>query len=301
MIKLSQFFTLLTLFVSFSTSAQIKKVSPIMRVGLITDIQYADAEIKGTRYYRASLNKLRACISDLNQQKVEFSLNLGDIIDRDQKDFDSVLNILKGLKNKIYTTTGNHDYKGITDNNALYAKLNMPAEYYAFKKKDWIFVMMNTNEVSTYANNTGTWKEQELKVITDSVLKATGKKAKNYNGGLSSKQLNWLDSSLNTAQKNKQKVLIFSHHPLALAPDVTALNDKQILDRISKYNSLKAVIAGHHHEGAFGYHGTIPLIVLQGMVETEHENAYGVLELSDKNIVIKGSGRTKSYTCQLDK
>ena len=87
---------------------------PLIVFGLIADTQYADCESGKTRFYRNSLGKLHESIDYFNNQKVQFTVNLGDIIDRDQKDLDSVLICLKHLNKKIFHTTGNHDYKGIT-------------------------------------------------------------------------------------------------------------------------------------------------------------------------------------------
>ena len=96
---------------------------PLIVFGLIADTQYADCESGKTRFYRNSLGKLHESIDYFNNQKVQFTVNLGDIIDRDQKDLDSVLICLKHLNKKIFHTTGNHDYKGITDNKVLYLSL----------------------------------------------------------------------------------------------------------------------------------------------------------------------------------
>ncbi len=276
---------------SFSQSEK-----PIIRLGLIADIQYADAETRGSRFYRHSLSKLESCVSDLNKQDVAFTINLGDVIDRDQRDLDTVLKLLGKLNQKVYNTSGNHDYNGITDNTQLYKKLNMPAEYYSFKKGEWLFVMLNTNEVGSYSNTTGTWKEQELKTMFDRIKANKGRNATDYNGGISSRQMQWLDQVLKRAQKRNQQVLIFSHHPVGCAEGLNALNDKEILATIQKYKCVKALIAGHHHTGAFCQIGSMPVIVAEGMVETADENAYGIVELFPNRLVLKGTGRMTSRT-----
>ena len=291
--KLAYFFTLFVLMGSLNTHAQAPK--PVLRVGLIADIQYANAETRGTRYYRNSLNKLRACVEDLNQQKVQFSLNLGDVVDRDPKDLDSVLSILDRLKKPVYNTTGNHDYHGVTENKSLFAKLGMPSEYYSLEKKGCLFILLNTNEIASYANVTGTWKEKELKNMMDSIKAVKGVNAQEYNGGISSRQLKWVDSLLAKAQSQKLKVFILSHHPLDFSRGFTALNSQAILRVIDKYTCVKALLAGHHHIGDFGNHLSIPCITLEGMVETSDKNAYGILEIYTDHFEVKGIGRTKSY------
>ncbi|MDR0541344.1 MAG: metallophosphoesterase, partial [Dysgonamonadaceae bacterium] len=188
--------------------------TPIIKFGLIADIQYADCDASGSRFYRNSLKKLDDCVDSLNGKKVEFTINLGDVIDRKFADLDSVLPRLNRLKNKVYNTTGNHDYGGISDNAILFKKLNMPSEYYSFKKKNWIFIILNTNEISSYANISGTAKEQELQVMLNRIKSSGGRQGASWNGGISGKQLKWLDDILAKAEKSGNKVLVFSHHPL---------------------------------------------------------------------------------------
>lgn len=216
------------LIVSFSciavnVSAQENK--PLIQFGIIADIQYADCESGATRFYRNSLKKLDDCISSLNDEKVQFTVNLGDVVDRNFADLDSVLIRLKHLKGKVYNTTGNHDYHGISNNQVLYDKLNMPSEYYSFKKKNWIFVMLNTNEVSTYANIDGTEKEKELAVMQQNIKSSGGIQGAKWNGGIRAKQLKWMNNILAKAEKVGDNVLIFSHHPFYPESAFTALNN----------------------------------------------------------------------------
>jgi manganese-dependent ADP-ribose/CDP-alcohol diphosphatase len=279
----------------FSQSAR-----PLVRFGLIADIQYGDLNTRGTRFYRGSIAKLDSSVKDLNRQQVQFTINLGDIVDKAPRDLDTVLQSLKRLDKPVHHAVGNHDYSGVTDNEALYKKLGMPDEYYSFKKKKWRFVFLNTNEVSSYANVSGTWKEKEL---TDmfAVIKANkGKNATDYNGGISSKQVQWLEQVLKKAEKKGEKVLIFSHHPFSCAEGLTVLNDKAVLAMIAQYKSVKALIAGHHHAGGFCYEAGLPCIIAEGMVETGDKNAYGVVELYTDKLVLTGYGRMTSRVIEFN-
>lgn len=287
-----------TLIVFCIGAATAQSIRPVIRFGIISDIQYCDCETSGSRYYRNSLHKLEACVEDLNKAKVGFSVNLGDVTDRNPADLPPVLSVLKKLRKKVYTTPGNHDYNGIDDNQELYRRLNMPAEYYFFRKKHWVFIMLNTNEVASYANVAGTRKERALQQMKDEIKKNGGHNAQEYNGGMSEVQLQWLDSLLQQAQKAGDRVLIFSHHPFSCADGLTALNDREVLSTVEKYSCVKALIAGHHHGGAFCYAGSIPCIVTEGMVETASENAYGIIEIFTDRLILTGKGRTRSHEIQ---
>lgn len=267
---------------------------PLLRFGLIADIQYADVDNRGSRFYRNSLQKLDSCIQDFNRENIPFIINLGDIIDRDPADLQPVLNILNKSNSPVYNTTGNHDYAGIKDNNGLFKKLGMPAEYYTFKKGQWRFIMLNTNEVASYANLKGSWKEKELEEMIKKIKANQGHNAQEYNGGISSRQITWLNNLLKRSEKKGEKVLIFSHHPFACAEGLTALNDREVMSLVSTFSCVKALIAGHHHAGAFCEQESLPVIVAEGMVETADKNAYGIISLYPDRLEVSGHGRMTS-------
>lgn len=269
--------------------------SSLIRFGLIADVQYGDCDTQGNRYYRNSLKKLDACVADFNNRKVQFTIALGDFADRNLADLDPVVAGLAQLKTGVYNITGNHDYKGFVDNEALYKKLNMPAAYYSFKKRGWRFIMLNTNDIASYSNVKDTWKENELAVMLKQIKTGNRNNAQDWNGGISSKQIQWLKETLEAAQKKGEKVLIFSHNPSYPATEFTALNDQEILNTIAAFSCVKGMISGHHHAGAFATYKGIPCITTEGMVETETENAYGIVDIYADRIILTGCGRTKSY------
>lgn len=293
-------YTILTLCVlnGIVTAQEIKR--PILKFGIIADIQYCDCETSGSRFYRNSLNKLDKCVEELNRQSVDFSINLGDLVDRDtESNLDSVLVRLKKLNATVYNTTGNHDYGGIKNNQNLYNKLDMPAAYYSFDKSGWMFIMLNTNEIASYANIEGTELAEELTQMKETIESEGRSNGANYNGGISKNQMQWLKGELDKSIKEGKSVIIFTHHPLSGIKGLTALNDKEIIELISKYPSVKCVISGHHHTGAFDIQHNIPLITSEGMIETENQNAFGIVEIYSDKIILKGYDRSKSYTISL--
>ena len=291
---MKMFIRLFTCLFFLGGSALAQDISPILKFGLFADTQYADCTSENARFYRRALRKLDTCINYFNQQNVQFTINLGDIIDRKNSDLKKIMSSLAHLNNEIYHITGNHDYKEVTDNSVLYRQLSMPSEYYSFKKQNWVFIMLNTNEVSAYANVTGTEKEQELAEMLEQIKRTGGKQAYRWNGGISRKQMKWLDDLLGKCERNHNNVLIFTHHPLYPQSEFTALNNMEILNTISKYPCVKAVFSGHHHAGAFGYYKGIPMITQEGMIETETQNAYSTVEITRDSILVKGRGRVPS-------
>lgn len=275
-------------------SATAQEAPPILRFGLFADAQYADWPSESSRFYRQALQKLDTCVRYFNRQNVQFTINLGDIIDRKQSDLNAALVCLSHLDREVYHLTGNHDYKEVTDNAALYRQLGMPADYYSFRKGNWVFIMLNTNEVAAYSNIKGTANEQELADMLERIKQTGGLQAYRWNGGISRKQLEWLNNRLADCEKNGFNVLLFSHHPLYPQSEFTALNNMEILSTISDYTCVKAAFSGHHHHGAFGCYKGIPVITLEGMVETEAQNAYAIVEITQDSICLRGRGRATS-------
>lgn len=275
------------------SSALAQDATPLLRFGLFADAQYADYPAENERYYRLSLQKLDTCIDYFNEQNVQFTINLGDVVDRDNSALDVVKRHLSRLHKKVYHITGNHDYKGVTDPAQLYKQLGMPSEYYSFRKRNWVFIMLNTNEVSAYARMEGTGKQQELADMLEHIKQTGGKQAYRWNGGVGKKQMKWLDDLLARCERKHRNVLIFSHHPFYPSSEFIALNSEEVMDTISKYSCVKAVISGHHHAGAFGRYKGIPMITQEGMIETR-QNAYSIVEITPDSILVKGCGRVPS-------
>lgn len=55
-----------------------------------------------------------------------------------------------------------------------------------------------------------------------------------------------------------------------------------------------AVFSGHHHSGNFAYFKNIPIVTMEGMIETEKENAFAVVSIYTDRIMLDGRGRATS-------
>ncbi len=270
----------------------------IIRFGVIADPQYADKDSYGKRQYRNSLLKLDTAVSYLNGQQLAFNIVLGDLVDQGIKDLPPVMERLSKLQQPLYNILGNHDYVNAPDREQLYTALKMPAPYYSFEKNNWVFIVLNTNELSEYATQPGTDLHNTWKILSDTLKAAGRKNCYEWNGGISKKQLYWMESCIKKAKRKSKNVILFSHHPLLPENGLEALNNREILAVIAKYNNVRAAISGHHHAGNYAEFKGIPIITIEGMVDTE-QNAYGVITLYDNTIEIEGSGRCSSR--KLDK
>ncbi len=272
---------------SFTSFSQIK-------IGVFADCQYCDYETAGTRYYRNSLQKLDDCINHFNNNKeLDFIVGLGDLIDRGFSSFDSVNLILAKSNKEVYHVIGNHDLS--VEKNQLEnvpEKLNLNETWYSVIKNGWRFIFLNGNDITFHTNNKEKVKEAEE---VTSKLKADGKP--NYfdwNGGIGSTQLKWLEKELQKANNKNQKVAVFCHYPLLPFDAHMLWNSEEVLAVLWKFSCVKIYMNGHNHAGNYAFQNGIHFVNLKGMVETENENAFSVISVSDKKIEIAGFGREEN-------
>ncbi len=264
------------------------------KIGLIADIQYADKEDAKTRFYRSSIAKLQQAIQALNQEKLVFTVVLGDLVDEGPKDLTPILSSLNNLNAPYFNLLGNHDYPKFFEKD-VYKKFHMPREYYALDKNGWKFIFLNTNELASYAVETGSDREKEFLALKDQLNQEGKKSIPSYNGGIGKQQIAWLQKELEEAKKSGKKVLVFSHHPFLPENGLETLNSKTLVSLFLKYPQVKAVISGHHHPGNYELFKGVSFITLEGMVETQ-ENAFGYLEIFKDKVLLKGYGRMTDRT-----
>jgi len=272
-----------------------QQTGPDLRIGLIADPQYADQDDRGLRFYRRSLPKLDTAVRALNHASVGFTVVVGDLVDQGTKDLWPVMQRLENLDSPAHILLGNHDYVDTPDPDGLFRLFRMPAPYYLVEKGKWVFILLNTNEISSYSTLPGTERHAEWKKMRDRLKTERRENVRPWNGGIGAGQMQWMEKELQKAAEGSKNVVIFTHHPLFPENGLEALNNREILSVIEQYPNVRAVISGHHHEGNFGTHKGIPMVTLEGMVETG-ENAYGVLELYDNKIILEGFGRMTSRT-----
>jgi predicted phosphodiesterase len=265
-----------------------------IKIGVFADAQYCDCETKINRYYRNSPGKLSECISKFNDtDEIDFVVGLGDLIDQDFSSFEKINAVLETSKNEVYQVTGNHDlsvnYEFI---DKVPEQLNLESTYYTFHNNGWQFIFLDGNELTVQSTNPDIVSQAER--IVKQLAEENKPNANDWNGGIGSTQVEWLKGQLAKAEKNKQKVILFCHYPLLPFEAHALWNAEEILSIIHKYSCIKAWINGHNHAGNYAVQNGIHFITMKGMVDTEKENAYSIISLSDDKIEIEGFGREES-------
>jgi manganese-dependent ADP-ribose/CDP-alcohol diphosphatase len=226
---------------------QNETTKPIVSFGLIADIQYADNEDRWNytkthlRRYRNSLKLVdEACNYWLNgKYSISFILQLGDLIDgicfTNKTSFNDLNTVLEPFKKNfkslpIYHIWGNHELYNFNRNELLNGPLcsfdtkqTSPGHYGTFEVcPNLRIIALDTYEFSAL----GVEEDSEVYIQSMELLRKhnqnesgndpTGlrghqRRFVQFNGGLTPKQLNWLNEQLTEAKNRNEKVIIIGN------------------------------------------------------------------------------------------
>lgn len=269
--------------------------------GVMADCQYADAEPTGgpviaaedhiyDNQFRQTPAKLRQAVDTFNQSDLAFVVHLGDFVDRDLDDADTLLAITRDLKAPLWHVLGNHDFMGSEGQESrVLQKYGLERGYYSQSIGGYRFIVLDTNDLGVikYTQESEEW--QEGRTAVDSAKASGSLQAYDWNGGLGGVQLAWLDEQLAHADEAGEQAVLFAHHQVFPPSVLNAINDTEIMRVIDSHHCVKVFINGHNHIGAFGERHGVPYVTLPGMVQGS-SNAYGVVKLSDTTITVNGCG-----------
>lgn len=263
---------------------------PLFKIGIVADVQYADRDSLGTRYYRLSSEKLEEAVDTFNGQKVDFVCSLGDFINDGYQNFKPLLKITDKLQMPLYHVLGNHDFVVDPKNKKeqLYDLLNMPGPYYSFEKEGWKIIVLDGNDISLYANAKDSKKYKQAKHIHEKLMAEGAENSHHWNGAVGPEQMKWLKRELSLSQKKNEKVILMCHFPIC--PDgwgYTLWNAPKVRKLIEKYPNVFAWFNGHVHSSHFSKNNGISYVTFRGMVEKE-ENSFAIVSVYTDSLKITG-------------
>ena len=264
------------------------------KIGVIADCQYCDCAVKWDRYYTKAPQRLKEAIAILNKDSLNYSIHLGDFIDKGFKSLDTVLPLWEELKSKSYHVLGNHDFEV---NDSLKAKviqrLNLTERYYSFIEKDWRFIVLDGNDLS-FHGALSEEKKKQTHAVFNSLKNKKLPYLEKWNGALSSNQLSWIQTELDLAVKNKQKVGFYCHFPIFPIDKHNLWNRDEFLALIKPYKNVKIFFNGHNHEGAYQMENNVHYVTFKGMVDSEDSSAFAKIQFDNDTISIEGFYREPS-------
>jgi 3',5'-cyclic AMP phosphodiesterase CpdA len=286
-------------------NARFATAGPQVVFGTLADAQYCDCESAGRRFYRKSLRKMEEFVREVSSRKLDFVIQLGDLIDRDFDSFSRMLPLYKEIAVPSYHVLGNHDFavagRGIGEPLRILGltSLGSGKGHFAFTAGDWQFVVLNGNDISTYANSTGSEKHRQAETILAGLEERKAPNARSWNGGIGEEQIGWLRDALGSARKAKRRAVLFCHFPIFPKNEHNLYNDDEVLEILDAYPEIVAWFSGHNHAGSYAERNGVHHVTLSGMVETESENSFAVVELHADRLEVIGFGRETSRTLRI--
>jgi 3',5'-cyclic AMP phosphodiesterase CpdA len=267
---------------------------------MVADVQYSDREPKRARFYRGAIEKLREAMACFRTNRVDFVMELGDIIDRDYASYATVLPEFRGAGvREQHLVLGNHEWKvAAADRSRVLSVLGLTARYYCLGLDRWRLVVMDGTELSRYATREGSPARSTADAMLRKLQSDGAMNAMAYNGGVTPQQLDWLHQELASAQAAGDRVIVLSHFPIH-PPQAThnLWNDGEVQAALEQYPGVAvAHLNGHDHAGGYWQHAGIHYLTLHAMVETMEQNAFALLRLYPDRIEVVGHGRQPSYT-----
>ncbi|MFN3151280.1 metallophosphoesterase family protein [Bremerella sp.] len=254
---------------------------PMLRIGLMTDLHYADKNPAGSRYYRETLAKIAEASRKLSDARLDFLVELGDFIDAADS-VDVELGYLKTIQkpfaeiseNRHYVL-GNHCVDTLTKEEFL-STVGQERSYYSFDQGGYHFVVLDScfrSDGKSYGRKNFVW--------TDANVPA--------------EELEWLADDLKQSDK---PTIVFAHQRLDNEGDHAVNNSPDVRKILEQSKRVTAVFQGHSHANDYHQVNGIHYCTLRAMIEQSgvDNNGFAILEIDPSGgLKIEGFKKQASY------
>jgi alkaline phosphatase len=252
-----------------------------VRIGLVTDMHYADKPSVGSRHYRESLEKLATAARQMHTDQPDLMVELGDLIDSantvtvEKEHLQRIGHEFSSLPGQKHYVLGNHCVHTLTKDEFL-SGIGQEQSYYSFDFGGFHFVVLDScfrNDGQPYGRMNFDW--------TDANIPAT--------------ELQWLRADL---QRAKGKTIVFAHQRLDVSNHYSVENAAQVRKVLEDSGKVLTVLQGHSHENDYQEIAGIHYCVLAAMVEGSGSvnNAYSTMDLFDEGTIrITGFKKQQNY------
>jgi alkaline phosphatase len=243
-------------------------LEPVVRVGLVTDVHYADADTRGTRHYRESLGKMREAVDRLNRGRIDLAVELGDLIDapkeasaeKEAAFLRSIAGEWGRLQAKRHQVLGNHCVNALTKERFLSA-VEQPRPFYSFDQNGVHFVLLDAcfrQDGTAYDAGNFAWTDTDIPPH----------------------EREWLRADLD-ATNNKAVVFVHQRLDLPVGHAYAVHSSPAVRKILEDSGKVLAVFQGHSHKNEHATLGGSHYCVLAAMVEGSGaaNNGYCVLNV----------------------
>lgn len=252
-----------------------------LRVGLITDLHHADKPPAGTRHYRETLGKLAEAATQFEKDKVNFVVELGDLIDAadsvetEQRYLKTINREFSAISKDRHYVLGNHCVDTLTKSEFLDG-VEQEKSYYSFDRGEFHFVVLDAcfrSDGEPYGRKNSMWNDANIPAA----------------------EVEWLQADLKSTSK---KSIVFAHQRLDVSNDHGVKNCPELRTIFEDSGKVMAVFQGHSHQNDLKDIGGIHYCTLVAMVEGAgvENNGYSVMEITkDGTILLSGFRKQNEY------
>jgi alkaline phosphatase len=254
---------------------------PKLRLGLVTDLHYADKAARGTRCYRETLSKFGEVAKHFDQEKPDLIICLGDIIDSaaslgtEKGYLRRIAREFSRLPGQHHFVLGNHCVENLTKPEFL-SIIGQERSYYSFDAAGYHFVVLDacfTSDGKPYGRKNFRWADAKLPPA----------------------ELGWLQADI---RQSFHKTIVFVHQCLDVIWPFGVTNGPEARKVLQESGKVLAVLQGHYHWGNYQEIGGLHYCTLSAVVEGSgsENNAYAMMDiLPGDTIRITGFRKQKSY------
>jgi hypothetical protein len=263
-----------------AAAAGFGRADPQFSFGVLADLQYADQDTANGREYRRSLDKLRSASEWFARQRLEFVIQLGDLVDGGIDNLDRVLASWESIAPKRHVI-GNHESE--IDRAALLDRFKLERGYCQFAVPGWRFLVLD-----------GSQSGPEGARLLEDIRARKEPNAQNWNGAIAGEQKEWLRKMLKEAEG--ERAIVFCHFPVLPAScrrDHLLWNWREVLEILEAAPSVAAWINGHDHRGGYGVRAGIHYVTVPGVVENDIRDCARVVDVFPGCLLIRGQNGTQ--------
>lgn len=237
-----------------------------LRIGVLTDAHFAEADTRGTRHYRESMPKIKEAVKVFKREGIDIAVEIGDMIDAaDARSRGAELAFLRQIDHQFmkvgvprFYVLGNHCVYSLSKPDFL-GVVGQEKSYFSKDVNGWHIVVLDAchrKDGVAYDKGNYDWTDTEIPA----------------------EQREWLKADLG---KSDGPTIVFVHQRIDLdKPSSYAVHSAQAVRRIlTDSRRIAAVFQGHSHTNEHKNIDGVDYVTLGAMVEGggEENNSYSVL------------------------
>lgn len=251
------------------------------RIGLVTDLHFADKNPGKSRFYRESGPKLNEAIQWFHQEKVARVVELGDLIDAaDSVDVElGYLETIRALWSKApgekHFVLGNHCVDMLTKDEFL-GGVGAKESFGSFDEGGFHFIILDAcfrHDGKPYGRKNAQWTDPNIPGF----------------------EVEWLKDDL---AKTNLPVVVLVHQRLDVGKPYGVKNAEEVRKVLESAGNVRLVLQGHSHKNDYHEINRIHYVTLVAMVEGSGlaNSGAAILNLHENGALsLVGHRRQKAY------